>query len=110
MFKSGCDKLYSKQMDSLRFTQETFLHYFQTLCRVVLVTWFWAIIYRWTCQNHKLSVLGVRVPIKSGMFFCAAAERPAADVIPQLLYKFGILLLDLLSKLLSRLDEARQVR
>lgn len=52
----------------------------------------------------------MRVSIKSGMFFRAAAERPAADVIPQLLYKFRILLLDLLSKLLSRLDEARQVR
>lgn len=101
MFKSVCDKLYSKRMDSLRFTQETFFHYFQTLCRVFLVTWFGAIIYRWTCQNHKLSVLGVRVPIESGMFFRAAAERPAADVIPQLFYKFGILLLDLLSKLLS---------
>lgn len=54
MFKSVGDKLYSKWMDSLGFTQETFLHYFQTLCRVVSVTWFWAIIYRWTCQNHYL--------------------------------------------------------
>lgn len=34
MFKSACDKLFSKWMDSLRLTQETFLHYSQTLCRV----------------------------------------------------------------------------
>lgn len=74
MFKSVCDKLFSKQMDSLRFTQETFLHYFQTLCRVDFVTLFLAIIYRWTYQNHKLSVLGAMVLIKSGMLFCAAAE------------------------------------
>ena len=78
MFKSVCDKLYSKQMDSLRFTQETFLHYFQTLCRVVSVTWLLAIIYRWACQDHKLSVLWVRVLIESEMFFRAAAERHAA--------------------------------
>lgn len=109
MFKSVCDKLYSKQTDSLRFTKETFLHYFQTLCRVVSVTWLLAIIYRWAYQDHKLSVLWVRVLIESEMFFRAAAERPAADVIPQLFYKFRILWLNLLSKLLSRLDEARQV-
>lgn len=51
-----------------------------------------------------------RIPdLESGVVFRAAAEWPASDVISQLLYEFRILLLYLLSKLLSRLDEAREV-
>lgn len=45
-------------------------------------------------------VLGVRGLVRSGVFFGAAAEGPAPDVVSQLLYEFRILLLYLLRKLL----------
>ena len=35
------------------------------------------------------------------MFLCAPAEGAAPDVVPQLLYQLGALLLDLLGELLS---------
>lgn len=47
---------------------------------------------------------------KSGMLFSAATERPAPDMIPQLLYELWILLLYLLCKLLPRMDQAGQIR
>lgn len=93
-------------MHFLRFTQETFLRYFQTLHRVVFVTLFVAIIYKCTCRDV---CTGGRVLVKSGVFVSAAAEGSAPDVISQLLYEFRILLLYLLRKLLPRLDKARQV-
>lgn len=39
------------------------------------------------------------------MFFSAAAEGSAPNVVPQLLYKFWVLLLYLLSKLLPPVTE-----
>lgn len=62
-----------------------------------------------TLQSHNHLHSGLGFLAKSGMVFGAAAEGSAPDVISQLFYKFRILLLYLLSKLLSRLDEAGQV-
>lgn len=103
-FKSACGKLLSKQMYSLRFTQETFLRYVQTLYRVGFVTLFLAIIYKCTRQNV---CTGARVLVKSGVFVCTAAERSAPDVVSQLLYEFRILLLYLLRKLLPPAGQKR---
>lgn len=47
---------------------------------------------------------------KSGMLLSTATEGSAPDVISQLLYKFWILLLYLLCKLLPRMDQAGQIR
>lgn len=51
---------------------------------------------------------GLGTLVKSGMFISAAAERPAPDVISKLLYKFRILLLYLLSKLLSPVVKSKK--
>lgn len=69
------------------------------------VTLFLAVVYKCRRQSHRALYWG-----PSGMFFRAATEGPAADVTSQLLYEFRVLLLYLLSKLLPRLDKARQVR
>lgn len=76
--------LLSRQIYSLGFLFLFFGHYLQQTLK---------------SQNHLHS--GLESPVKSGMVFGAAAEGPAPDVISQLFYKFWILLLYLLSKLLS---------
>lgn len=109
MSKSACGKLLSKQMYSLKFVQETVHHYFQTLYRMFccFVTLFLTL-QGYTSEPSAIHT-GGSVPGKSGVLLSAAAEGSAADVVPQLLYEFRVLLLYLLSKLLPRLDKARQV-